>query len=138
MEEKEFVFEKTVYLTDTNLFGNAYFARYFDWQGMAREEFFHRVAGEDDSFFRSGIKFVTIEASIKYHYEVTLFDVVIIKAKPANIQKVTFELVFTYINKKTGQLIAEGRQKIGFVDSNNKVIAIPDGLRDSWGKYQQS
>ena len=30
MAEKEFIFEKIVYLTDTNMFGNAYFVRYFD------------------------------------------------------------------------------------------------------------
>lgn len=137
MTEGEFTFEKTVYLTDTNLFGNAYFASYFDWQGMAREEFCRQVIGETNAFFKSGIKLITIEASIKYHHEVTLFDDVSIKVKPTNVQRTTFELTFAYLNKKTGQLVAEGKQKIGFVDSNNKIIPIPQELKEGWERFKE-
>jgi len=136
MAEKEFIFEKTVYLTDTNLYGNVYFARYFDWQGMAREEFFRQVVGEDNKILKMGIKLVTIEAHIKYHHEVTLFDRVIIKVKPDNIRITTFDLTFTYLNGKTGQSVAEGKQKIGFVDSANKVIPIPKELVGGWFRYK--
>lgn len=136
MAGKEFIFEKTVYLTDTNLYGNVYFARYFDWQGMAREEFFRQVVGEDNKILKMGIKLVTIEAHIKYHHEVTLFDRVIIKVKPDNIRITTFDLVFTYLNGKTGQSVAEGKQKIGFVDSANKVIPIPKELVEGWIRYK--
>jgi len=136
MTKKAFSFEKTVYLTDTNLYGNAYFARYFDWQGMAREEFFRQVTQEYSEFIRSGIKFVTIEAYVRYHREVTLFDNVIIKVRPNNVQAATFELFFTYLNKKTGQLVAEGRQKIGFVNSAGKVIPIPNKLKEDWKKFK--
>ena len=103
MGEKEFVFEKTVYLTDTNLFGNTYFARYFDWQGMAREAFFKRLIGDFNKFMQSRIKLVTIEAHIKYHHEVTLYDEVIIKVKADNIKVATADLIFTYLNKKTNK-----------------------------------
>lgn len=135
MAKKEFIFEKVVYLTDTNLYGNTYFARYFDWQGMAREEFFKQIVGDYSSFLKTGIKLVTIEAYLKYWRETTLFDNVIIKVTLENIQVATFELHFTYINKKTEQLVAEGKQKIGFVDSSNKVIPIPQFLKDSWLKF---
>lgn len=137
MPEKEFIFEKTVYLTDTNIFGNAYFASYFNWQGMAREEFFRQVIEDINKFFLSGVKLVTIEAYIKYHNEVTLFDEVIIKIKPSNVKISTFDLIFTYLNKKTGLLVAEGRQKIGFVDANNKVIPIPKELKEGWERFKQ-
>jgi len=136
MAEKEFIFEKIVYLTDTNIFGNAYFARYFDWQGMTREEFFKQIIQDYDKFMQLGIKFVTLEASIKYHHEVTLFDKVIIKAKPDNIRITTFDLLFTYLNGKTCQLVAEGKQKIGFVNSVGKVIPIPKELREGWRRFK--
>ncbi len=137
MAKKEFTFEKTVYLTDTNLFGNTYFARYFDWQGMAREAFFREVIGDINKFLQAGIKFVTIEAYIRYRNEVTLFDEVIIKVRPDNVSIATFNLIFTYLNKKTGCVVAEGKQKIGFVDSNNKVIHIPVELREGWERFQR-
>lgn len=137
MDEKAFIFEKTVYLTDTSLFGNTYFARYFDWQGMAREAFFKQLIGDYNKFLQSRIKLVTIQASIKYHHEVTLFDEVIIKVKVENIGVATAELVFIYLNKKTNQLVAEGRQKIGFVDSMAKVIPIPKELIEGWNTFKK-
>jgi len=134
---KEFVFEKTIYLTDTNLYGNAYFARYFDWQGMTREAFFKEIIGDNNNFLKLGIKFVTLEAAIKYRHEVTLFDIVIIKLRPDNIKITTTELIFTYVNKKTNQLIAEGREKIGFIDSTGKIIPIPKELKEGWIKFKE-
>lgn len=136
--EREFTFEKTVYLTDTNAFGNTYFARYFDWQGMAREEFFRTIAGDYKRFLDARIKFITIEASIKYHSESILFDTVIIKVSPCNVKVTTFELVFTYTNKSTGKLIAEGRQKIGFADAKGDVIPIPEELLKGWEQFKSS
>jgi acyl-CoA thioesterase FadM len=137
MDTKEFIFEKTVYLTDTNLFGNTYFARYFDWQGMAREAFFKRLIGDVNKFMQSRIKLVTIEAHIKYHHEVTLYDEVIIKVKAENIKVATVDLVFTYLNKKTNQLVAVGRQKIGFVHPTGQVIPVPKELIEGWNNLQR-
>jgi acyl-CoA thioesterase FadM len=135
MSEKEFIFEKVVYLGDTNMFGNVYFARYFDWQGEAREAFFNKTVPDSLIIFKSGIKFVTIEASIKYNKEAIVFNEILIKVKAENFKITTLDLVFTYLDKKTGELIAIGRQKIGFVDSNNKVIPIPDQLKNAWRKF---
>jgi YbgC/YbaW family acyl-CoA thioester hydrolase len=135
MKNGEFIFEKTVYLTDTNSFGNVYFARYFDWQGMAREDFFRHLVQDYQKLIQAGIKFVTIEATIKFHSETVLFDEVVIKVKPENIKTVTFDLIFTYINKKTNQLIAIGKQKIGFVDSEGAIIKIPMELVNGWEKF---
>src|SRR5437762_1629723 len=65
--DRAFVFLKTVYLSDTNAFGNTYFAKYFEWQGMARESFFNRVLFPDQqAFLASGIKLITAEAEHKY------------------------------------------------------------------------
>lgn len=135
MAEKEFTFEKTIYLGNTNMFGNVYFARYFDWQGEAREAFFFETVPESLAIFKSGIKFVTIEAYIKYNKETTVFDEVLIKVKAENFKITTFDLIFTYLNKKTGELVATGKQKLGFVDSNNKVIPIPEQLKNAWTKF---
>src|SRR3989338_1238504 len=115
IKRDRFSINMTVFLKDTNAEGNTYFARYFDWQGMAREAFFREVIGDINKFLQAGIKFVTIEAYIRYRNEVTLFDEVIIKVKPDNVSIATFNLIFTYLNKKTGGVVAEGKQKIGFV-----------------------
>lgn len=135
MAEKEFIYEKTIYLGDTNMFGNVYFAKYFDWQGEARESFINRVLPNSISLFKSGIKFVTIEASMKYIKEATVFNEIILKVMVSNVKIVTFDLIFTYIKKKTGDIIATGKEKIGFVDSSNKVIPIPKEIKGAWADF---
>ena len=135
MFEREFIFEKKVYLGSTNMFGNVYFARYFDWQGEAREAFFYSTVPNSLNLLKSGIKFVTIEASIKFNKETLAFDDILIKVKADNFKITMFDLIFTYLNKNNNKIIATGKQKIGFVDSNNKVIPIPKELKTAWRKF---
>lgn len=124
MPKQSFHFTVKVYLKDTNIFGNVYFARYFDWQGMAREEFFNKIVPEPNFLLKKNIKLITIEAYIKYLKEALLFDTIQIKVIPCNIRNTTFELIFKYIKIGQDELIAEGRQKIGFTE-DNKIIPIP-------------
>lgn len=134
MANKDFIFETTVYLGDANIYGTAYFAKYFEWQGKAREAFFIKLI-PDFSEFGKEVKLITIEAQTSYKKEAALFDDIIIKLNIANIRITTFELIFTYTSKKTGLVAATGKQKIGFTDMNDKVIPIPKELIGAWLKY---
>ena len=134
-KRKKFVVEKTIYLHDTNIFGNAYFSRYFDWQGIAREEFFKRITSNYRKFMQSDIKFITVNASMEYKYEATLFDTIVISVRPTNVKLTTLDLVFTFVNKETGQLIATGKQKVGFATRSNKIIPIPKEIVEKGKDY---
>lgn len=130
LEKKTFVFERTVYLTDTNAEGNTYFTKYFEWQGMAREEFVRANVPGLTAILQSGIRIITVEAYLHFIHETVLFDEVLINVNTSNIKKTSLDLIFTYTNKKTNQLIAEGRQKLAFVDSTGKLIPIPEEIRE--------
>lgn len=134
MAKREFLFEKRVYLTDTNAEGNTYFARYFEWQGMAREEFFRQVISDPKKFLQN-VKVLTLEASLEFKNETRMFDEVIIKIKPTNPKITTFDLKTTFINKNTKQLIAEGKQKLGFTDIKGNIIPIPDEFKEKGMDY---
>lgn len=133
-QRKKFTFEKTVYLTDTNAEGNVYFARYFDWQGMAREEFVMQNVPSLLSIIQSGIKFITVNASAEFKHEAVLYDQILIDIKTADIKKMSLELIFTFTNKRTDQLIAVGREKLAWADPTGKLIPIPDDIREN-AKY---
>ena len=135
MAKKKFSLDLRVYLKDTNLFGNVYFANYFYWQGVAREEFFRQVAPDPMFFINKKITMVTIEAGMKFKKEALLFDEVTIEVRIANPKITTFELVFIFTNKKSKEVLGEGRQKIGFIDESNKVIPIPKELIVSGIEY---
>lgn len=82
--DRAFVFYKTVYLSDTNAFGNTYFAKYIEWQGMARESFFERFLVPmqyQEAFLKSGIKMITAEVEHKYLSETRFTDRIEIRLK---------------------------------------------------------
>lgn len=129
MERKVFIFEKTVYLTDTNAEGNTYFSRYFDWQGMAREEFVRTNVPGLVAILQLGVKMITVEAYLHFIQETFLYDEILIDVKTSNIKKASLDLIFTYTSKKTNQLVAKGRQKLAFADATGKLIPIPEEIR---------
>jgi len=131
---KEFIFETKVFLGDVNIYGTAYFAKYFEWQGMARELLFITLI-PDYLKFNGKYKMITIEASVNYKSEANVFDDILIKIEVANIKLTTYELHFSYFNKKSNNLIATGKQKIGFTDLSGKVVTIPMELIKAWMVY---
>ncbi len=124
-----FLFEVTVYLKDVNIFGTGYFSRYFDWQGMAREEYFMTVENYE-KIMSAGIKMITKRAWVDYENHSTVFDHIIMKIQNRNIKKFSFEMIFTYFRKDTGKLIATGGQILVFADHAGKLIPIPQDILD--------
>jgi len=123
---KVFIFEKTVYLSDTNMEGNVYFARYFEWQGEAREALFQKYF--PISLFQNGYKLITVNASTEYKSSSYLYDEILIEVSMANIKHLSVQLIFKMINKNTKQLIALGSQKIALANPEGEVIVIPEEL----------
>ena len=125
---KCFLFDVTVYLKDTNMFGTSYFSRYFEWQGMVREEYYMKVK-DGDKILEAGIKLVTKKAWIEYLKETHVFDKITIMLQNSNIRKYSFDMLFTYFNS-TKDIIAIGGQTITFLNKENKLTKIPQQILD--------
>jgi acyl-CoA thioesterase FadM len=138
IENGEFLLEKTVYLTDTNAFGNTYFAQYFDWQGMAREAFVRSLIPNYEQFFASGIKLITTEAHMQYKNESRVFDDLHIIIRLGEVRRTTAELLFEFVNKRNKKILGVGSQKIAFANHNGKIIAIPGILINGIKPYLKS
>ncbi len=124
-----FILELAVFLKDTNAFGNTYFSRYFDWQGMAREAYFSTVRNFRE-ILQNGTKLITKRASNEYMHESLPFDEIVIVVNNRNIKKCSFDMLFTFINKNTGRILAKGEQTLTFADHRGKLIRIPQGIVD--------
>lgn len=135
-ERCRFTFNKTLYLTDTNVLGNAYFSRYFDWQGTAREEFLKQLTPDPLAFFRSGFKIFTVQAFMEYRHECYFYDEIEIEVKTTNIRRASLILIFIFRNKRTGQIIAQGGQKLAFADHKGRPTGIPAEMRKNMFKFQ--
>lgn len=133
---KSFTYEHTVYLKDTNAFGNTYFANYFVWQGMAREAFLKFLLVDPTPLMTSGIKMITVRAHTEYYHETVCYDDVLIKAHSENMKRCTFDLIFNFYNKRTSQLIAKGYQTIAFANANGYLTRTPPPLYATLKEYE--
>ena len=135
MNGDQFQFEKRVYLADTNAEGNVYFAKFFDLQGMAREEFFRQNVPDHAAIMQSGTKLITTNAWMVYKHECRLFDEIAVEVQTANLKPMSLELVFTFTNKTTRQVIGRGGQKLAFVDSSGRLIAVPASVQENAKRF---
>jgi len=128
MEKKKFVFEKTVYLSDTNAEGNVYFAKYFEWQGQSREEFVKTYVPNILKLLQEGLVMITCEAHCYFLKPAFLFDQIEIEIRTSDVKKASFNLVFIFKNKNSNEVIATGIQKIAFSSKEGKLMPIPDAI----------
>ena len=114
---KYFSIEKTVYLEQTNVMGNTYFANYIIWQGEAREALL--LSHPDFVQEMQKCQYVRMITHSVYHrfvQETTFGDLVEIRVKSREIKHCSFVLVFQFYNKYMGSFIGEGWQRITFID----------------------
>ena len=124
---KTFSFDKTIHLSDTNTFGSVYFAKFFEFQGCAREEFLKYFMGQDFKYFLDcnfGIH--TVNASCKYKKQLMVFDEISVQLQVTHIKRAKFRLSFQTKNNATGECVATGEQWIGFTSKQGKPIPIPN------------
>src|SRR3989338_6102491 len=93
--ERKYVYEKTVLIKQTNIFGNTYFSNYIEWQGEAREKFFlsHPAAA---AFLKGNPDLILITHSLFHRLvENTFFgEKICIEITTREIQKYSFQLIF--------------------------------------------
>ena len=132
---KTFLYERTIHLGDTNLFGSVYFARYFDFQGEAREEFLKYFMGNDlPAFMAQKFGIVTVEARCQYFQPLFVYDQVVIRLQVPVIKRTKFKLSFD-IQRKPKQTCAHAEQWIGFTNQLGKPIPIPSIVLENLKKH---
>lgn len=135
-EFRGFVYHTLVYIGDATPFGQAYFARYFEWQGRAREEFFQAIVPSAKLLLES-FRIVTWEASVRYQRELLLHEPVAVEIRIAEVTRASVVLRFTYRNGH-GAVAAEGRQRIVFTDQAGRIMPLPNDVKIRALAYRQA
>lgn len=135
---KTFNYERTIHLSDTNMFGSVYFASFFNLQGESREEFLQYFMGEDFPIFieqKYGI--VTVDAYCKYFAPLYLYDNIVVKIQVTKLKRTKFQVQFETVRHDNNQVAATGKQWIGFTTAAGKPIAIPEIVVKNLKPYVQ-
>ena len=129
-----FTLEFTTYLKDSNAYGNIYFSRHFEWQGIMREAFFTQKVTKN--MLGMGIKMVTRDAACKYINESFPFQDIIGRLSVPKIHPTSVQLRFEFFEKSSGKLISDGHQRIVETDIETTQIKIPDSILTSLEVYK--
>lgn len=127
-----FEWRHVVSFEETNLVGNAYYARYVSWQGRCREMFLRQVCPEVLAELRNGLKMFTLSVSCEYLTEVTAFDEIVLRLSLDELTRTQIAFAFDYLAAATGELIARGRQRVVCMRTENGRTVparVPESLR---------
>jgi enediyne core biosynthesis thioesterase len=131
-ERKTFRYKIDIFLKDSNAYGNTYFARYFEWQGVCRERFFCECMSPDMLQFH-GV-FITKDAHQEYVHETFPFQQVECEVNTFEVKQCSFSLLFRFY--VGGNLVAKGDQKIVFANREKKISRLPKDLLDQIRQYE--
>lgn len=110
-----------IYLKDSNAYTNTYFARYFEWQGVCRERWFHQCISED--MLQSLGVFITKRAHTEYLHETFPFQTVACELNTFEVRHCSFYLLFRF--HVAGALVASGYQQIVFASLDKQIRRLP-------------
>ena len=128
---KEFEHRHIVTFSDTNVVGNVYFTRYFEWMGECRELVIADHYPEIVEDLRKGFGMATEFAHIDFKSEARLFDHILVKMSIDDLTRTRIGFGFTFLNEKTNEVLAIGEQAVIWVNQQHRPSIMPDKLYDS-------
>ncbi|WP_354683528.1 acyl-CoA thioesterase [Cupriavidus necator] len=121
-----------IYLKDSNAFMNTYFARYFEWQGICRERWFHECI--HDNLLAAGGVFVTKRAHQEYVEETFPFQRVDCYLNTFQVRQCSAYLLFRFC--VGGKPVSLGYQQIVFADRQKRISRFPAGIIERVREYE--
>lgn len=123
------------YLKDSNAYGNVYFARYFEWQGVVREKWVSEKIVP--SIFDLDQILITKEAYINYKNETLPFQKIEATLNTSDFKPASFKLNIRFYDAKSKILLAEGFQTIVFASKTRKIVRVPQEILEKMKEYVQ-
>lgn len=111
-----------IYLKDSNAYANTYFARYFEWQGVCRERWFHQCISAD--MLQSIGVFVTKRAHQEYVHETFPFQSVDCLLNTFEVKQCSFYLLFQFA--VAGNVVSTGYQQVVFASQHKRIQRLPE------------
>jgi enediyne biosynthesis thioesterase len=132
-----FEWRHVVSFEETNLVGNAYYARYVSWQGRCREMFLRQFCPEILDELRGGLKMFTLSVECEYLNELTAFDEITLRLSLTELTRTQIAFEFDYMRGE--ELVARGRQRVVCMRTENDATVptrVPEPLRAALDKLQ--
>jgi enediyne biosynthesis thioesterase len=131
-EAKTFRHTIDIYLKDSNAYANTYFSRYFEWQGICRERWFHRCISAD--MLQTAGVFITKRAHQEYVHETFPFQSVDCRLNTFDVKQCSFHLLFEFLVE--GKVVSTGYQQVVFASHNKRIQRLPEDILQKVREYE--
>jgi enediyne core biosynthesis thioesterase len=121
-----------IYLKDSNAYANTYFSRYFEWQGVCRERWFHQCISAD--MLQSAGVFITKRAHQEYVQETFPFQAVDCQLNTFEVKQCSFYLLFQFL--VDGEVVSTGYQQIVFARQDKRIQRLPEHILQKVREYE--
>ncbi|MET3628107.1 acyl-CoA thioesterase FadM [Burkholderia sp. 572] len=111
---------------------NTYFARYFEWQGVCRERWFHECI--HNNLLAAGGSFVTKRAHQEYVQETFPFQRVDCFLNTFEVRQCSAYLLFRFY--VDGRQVSLGYQQIVFAGPDKRISRFPAGIIERVKAYE--
>ena len=132
VQRETFHHQIDIYLKDSNAYANTYFSRYFEWQGVCRERWFHRCISAD--MLQTQGVFITKRAHQDYAHETFPFQTVDCALNTFDIQHCSFSLAFRF--SVEGVQVATGYQQIVYASHGKRIQRLPAAILAEIRRYE--
>jgi enediyne biosynthesis thioesterase len=113
-----------IYLKDSNAYTNTYFSRYFEWQGICRERWFHRCISAD--MLQDKGVFITKRAHQEYVQETFPFQSVDCQLNAFDVRQCSFYLLFQFL--VDGKVVSTGYQQVVYASHDKRIQRLPEEI----------
>lgn len=110
-----------IYLKESNAYGNTYFARYFEWQGICRERWLHQCIAQD--LLQTQGVLMTKRANQEYLQETFPFQTIQCELNTFEVKSCSLYLLFRFL--VDGKPVSHGYQQIVFASHDKKIQRLP-------------
>ena len=122
---------------DTDNMGVAYYSNYLRWFEMGRTEFFRYLGLTYKEIEEMGIFLPVSEVYCKYLYPAHYDDVLIIETFLDTSVKAGMKFNYLILSEQGNTILAKGKTRHAFTDSNGRVIRPPALLTELIGKISK-
>jgi enediyne core biosynthesis thioesterase len=110
-----------IYLKESNAYGNTYFARYFEWQGICRERWLHHCIAQD--LLQNQGVLITKRAHQEFVQETFPFQTVQCELNTFDVKSCSLYLLFRFL--VDGRPVSHGYQQIVFASHDKRIQRLP-------------
>lgn len=122
---------------DLDSFGHVNNAVYFNYLEEARCEYMEQRGLSFDKFHEWGAFAFVAAAEIRYKSPAKYGHILIIRGTFSAMRRTSFALEYEIYNETSNRVCAVANMTFGFVDSNEKIIAIPKEFRDKMSDQRE-